>query len=211
MVVLLNCSFRGEKSHSNYFLGLLENMLSDNCKRKNLNQIKDINKLVQELSQADTLVLGMPLYVDGAPAQVVELMENLYQSYKESLGDLKVYVVTNLGFYEGEQAHILLKIVENWCNRMNFTYGGGVAIGAGEMLGGLREVPCDKGPNKMLGEVLKALASHINEGTIMENTVVKPSGFSKRMYMLAGNMNWAPQAKRNGLKKKEIKRRCCDN
>lgn len=211
MVILLNCSFRGEKSHSNYFLGLLENELSDTCNRKNLNQIKDTNKFAQELSQADTLVLGMPLYVDGVPAQGIELMENLYQNHKDSIGNLKLYVVTNLGFYEGEQAHILLKIVENWCKRMNFTYSAGVAIGAGEMLGGLREVPFDKGPNKMLGETLKALASHINKGEIMENTVVKPSGFSKRMYMFAGNMNWAPQAKRNGLKKKEIKRRCSED
>ena len=211
MVILLNCSFRGEKSHSNYFLGLLENEVSDTCNRKNLNQIKDTNKFAQELSQADTLVLGMPLYVDGVPAQGIELMENLYQNHKDSIGNLKVYVVTNLGFYEGEQAHILLKIVENWCNRMNFTYGGGVAIGAGEMLGGLREVPCDKGPNKMLGETLKTLVLHINQGTAIKNTVVKPSGFSKRMYMLAGNMNWAPQAKRNGLKKKEIKRRCSED
>ncbi|MEE0266239.1 MAG: hypothetical protein UD936_11490 [Acutalibacteraceae bacterium] len=39
----------------------------------------------------------------------------------------------------------------------------------------------------------------------IENTVVKPNGFSRRMYMLAGNMNWAPQAKQNGIKKKDIK------
>lgn len=211
MVMLLNCSFRGEKSHSNYFLGLLENMLSKPCERKNLCTIKDFDKFVQELKNAETLVLGMPLYVDGAPAQVIEMMEKLYQNHKRKFGNLKVYVVTNLGFYEGKQAHILLKIVENWCNRMNFTYSGGVAIGAGEMLGGLRNVPCDKGPNTMLGEGLKNLASHITEGNVMEDMVIKPSGFPRIMYMLAGNMNWAPQAKRNGLRKKDIKRKCCDN
>lgn len=211
MVMLLNCSFRGEKSHSNYFLELLENMLSKSCKRKNLCRIKDFDKLAQELKNAEAFVLGMPLYVDGAPAQVIEMMEKLYKNHKGKLGNLKVYVVTNLGFYEGEQAHILLKIVENWCNKINLTYGGGIAIGAGEMLGGLRKFPCDKGPNKMLGEGIKTLALHINKSTVMENTVIKPSGFSKRMYMLAGNMNWAPQAKRNGLKKKDIKRKCLAN
>ncbi len=205
MVMLLNCSCRGEKSNSNYFLGLLENMLSSDCTRKNISQIKDINSFAQELEKSQALVLGMPLYVDGAPAQVVELLEELYKVSYGRFDGLKVYVVTNLGFYEGEQADILLQIVKNFCDKAGLVYGGSVAVGAGEMLGSLREVPCGKGPNKMLGEKLSALADHINRGTSANNTVVKPSGFSRRMYMLAGNMNWAPQAKRNGVKKKEIR------
>lgn len=208
MVILLNCSYRGEKSNSNYFLSLLENTLTDTYKRINLNQIKDTNRLVNELTEADSLVLGMPLYVDGVPAQVIELMENLYENHRESIGALKVYVVTNLGFYEGEQADILIKITENWCKKMSFAYCGAVAIGAGELLGSLRGVPSDKGPNKMLGKNMKALAVHINNGTATENTVVKPNGFSRRMYSFIGNMNWPQQVKRNGLKKKDIKRRC---
>ena len=49
-----------------------------------------------------------------------------------------VYVVSNLGFYESEQISILLEIVKNWCSRMGFPYGGGLAIGAGEMMGSLK-------------------------------------------------------------------------
>lgn len=205
MVILLNCSFRGEKSNSNYFLNHLEKFLSLPCKRKNLISIKNTDDFAQELKNADTLVLGMPLYVDGAPAQVIELMEKLHQNHKATIDKLRVYVVTNLGFYEGEQAELLLKITENWCKKMNFTYSGAISIGAGEMLGGLNSVPIDKGPNKMLGTALKKMATHISNQTAIENTIVKPTGFSRRMYMLAGNMNWAPQAKRNGIKKKEIK------
>lgn len=207
MVTLLNCSYRGEKSNSNYFLGLLENMISHDCTRKNINQIKDVNAFAQELEKSKALVLGMPLYVDGAPAQVVELLDELCRVSYGRFDELRVYVVTNLGFYEGEQADILLQIVKNFCDKAGLVYGGSVAIGAGEMLGSLRGVPCDKGPNKMLGEKLAVLAECINNGASVENTVVKPSDFSRRMYMLAGNMNWAPQAKRNGVKKKEIRRR----
>lgn len=69
MVILLNCSFRGEKSNSNYFLGLLEGLLTEPCERIQLNQVKDIPALQEKLAAADVLVFGMPLYVDGVPAQ----------------------------------------------------------------------------------------------------------------------------------------------
>lgn len=205
MITLLNCSYRGEKSNSNYFLGLLENMISHDCTRKNLNQIKDISSFAQELEKSQALVLGMPLYVDSAPAQVVELLDGLYRESHGRFDGLKVYVLTNLGFYEGEQADMLLEIVKNFCHKAGLVYGGSVAVGAGEMLGSLRNVPVDKGPNKMLGEKLAILADHINKGASVENSVVKPSGFSRRLYMLAGNMSWAPNAKRNGVKKKDIR------
>lgn len=208
MVTLLNCSYRGEKSNSNYFLGLLENMLSDECIRKNISQVKDINSFACELEKSQALVLGMPLYVDGAPAQVVELLDGLYKISDGRFKNLKVYVVTNLGFYEGEQADILLQIIKNFCDKAGLVYGGSVAVGAGEMLGSLRNVPCDKGPNKMLGEKLRVLADCINRNLTVSNSIVKPNGFSRRMYMFAGNMGWAPQAKQNGIKKKEIRRKC---
>lgn len=207
MVILLNCSFRGEKSNSNYFLGLLEGLLEEPCERIQLNRIKDISALSEKLAEADALVLGMPLYVDGVPAQAVELMEQLYADGEGGLGQLAVYVVSNLGFYEAEQTQIQLSIVKNWCERMGLTYGGALAIGAGEMMGSLRTVPMDQGPNKAMGEGLKKLASHISAHSIMEDIFVQPTGFPRWMYLLAAQMNWAPQAKKNGLKRKEIRRR----
>ena len=207
MVILLNCSFRGEKSNSNYFLGRLADQLSSDYVQKNLCQIKDIDTFRQEIDSADALVLGMPLYVDGAPAQVIELMEQLQEKGLENASKLRVYVVSNLGFYESQQIHILLSIVGNWCVKMKMTYGGGLAIGAGEMMGSLRSVPLDQGPNRMMGGGMKTLASHIDAGTIMENIYTEPNGFSRGMYRMAADMGWAPQAKKNGLKKKDIRRR----
>lgn len=207
MVILLNCSFRGEKSNSNYFLGLLEGLLTEPCERIQLNQVKDISVLREKLAAADVLVFGMPLYVDGVPAQAVELMERFYADGAGSLGNLMVYAVSNLGFYEPEQAHIQLAIVRNWCERMNIAFGGAIAVGAGEMMGGLRNVPMDQGPNKAMGEGLKKLAAHIGARTVMEDCFVRPTGFPRRLYLFAAQMNWAPAAKNNGLKRKEIRRR----
>lgn len=90
----------------------------------------------------------MPLYVDGVPAQVVELMENMYQNYKGQFTDLHVYVVSNLVFFDSKQIRNQLNIVKNWCHKMGMIYGGGIAIGAGGMLG---KMPTDQGPGKNLG------------------------------------------------------------
>ena len=207
MIILLNCSYRGERSNSNYFLGLLEAMLEEQCERVHLNRIKDADALGEKLQEADALVLGMPLYVDSAPAQVVNFMEKMYENHKGKLENLKVYVVSNLGFYESKQIHIQLEIVKNWCAKMGISYGGGLAIGAGEMLGGLRNVPVDKGPNAQMGEGIKKLAKTISDRKTTEDIYVEPTGFPRGMYKMAAQMSWGKWAKKNKLTKKELYRR----
>lgn len=207
MVVLLNGSFRGEQSNSNYFLGVLEEKLSGPCERVHLNQVKDYGGLKQKLQEAEAVVIGMPLYVDGVPAQVLELMEYLYADGSGSLNGLRVYVISNMGFYESRQARILLSIVKNWCAKLGAVYGGGLAIGAGEMMGTLRNVPMDQGPNKDMGQGIKTIASHIENGTAMEDIYTEPTGFPRGMYRLAADMSWGSQARKNGVKRSEIRQR----
>lgn len=207
MVVLLNCSFRGENSHSNYFLGLLEQQIGEQCERLHLGRLKDFDEIYSKFAIADAVVFGMPLYADSVPAQVVDLMERFYTRKSEELKGLHIYAVTNLGFYESRQMELELAIIKNWCEKMEMVYGGSLAIGAGEMMGGLSYVPIDQGPNKEMGEGMKKLAAHIKEGSVTEDIYTEPTGFPRNMYLLAAKMNWGPQAKKNGLKKKDLYRR----
>ena len=207
MVVLMNGSFRGKSSNSNYFLDVLETQLNEKCERVHLNQMKDIETMAEKLKAADVLVIGMPLYVDGVPAQVVEFMENMYQAYKGQYQNLRVYVVSNLGFYESEQIRIQLETVKNWCNKMGMVYGGGLAIGAGEMLGGMSNVPINQGPNKKLGEGMGKLADAITRRECIANIYVEPAGFPRAFYMMAANMSWGRNVKKNGLTKKDLYRK----
>lgn len=179
-VILMNCSYRGERSNSNYFLQKLEENLNSPYEHLHLSKMQDMTVCFEKLGGADALVLGMPLYVDSAPAQVVEWMEQIY---------------------------IQLAIIKNWCEKMNFIYGGGLAIGAGEMLGSLTAVPINQGPNKMLGEGLAKMADAVNDKRRIENIFVEPSGFPRWMYMLAAKGTWAPQAKKNGVSRREIRRK----
>ncbi|NLL80401.1 MAG: NAD(P)H-dependent oxidoreductase [Clostridiales bacterium] len=207
MILLLNGSFRGSKSNSNYFLDLLEKELAEECERVHLNQVKDIEVLVAKIKEAGALVIGMPLYVDGAPAQIVELMETLYSQYRKEFGNLPVYIISNLGFYESTQIGIQLEIVKNWCSKMEFLYGGGLAVGAGEMLGSLRNVPPDKGPNRKLGEGVKKFAAAVSGRKEIQDIYVGPAGFPRRLYIMAAHMGWRNMAKQNKLVKRELYRK----
>ena len=211
MVILLNCSFRGPGSNTNHFLDLLEAQLGEWCERVQLNQIEDLAGFGAKLESAQVLVLGTPLYVDSLPAQAVTFLEEMYRGWRGKPGQLQVYVVSNLGFYESRQIALQLEIVRHWCERMGVSYGGALAIGAGEMLGGLGNIPLDQGPNRELGKGIRALAQAIAGRRQAGDIYVEPSGFPRVLYKAAADRSWEKRAKKNGLTKKELFGSCKDD
>lgn len=122
MILLLNGSLRKSKSNSNHFLNLLKTQLKDSYESVQLHQLKDLNVMKDLLQKADACVIGMPVYVDGVPAQVMEFMEQMYLQYQGQFAQLPVYVITNLGFYESEQGNVLLEIVKIGAARWVFLW-----------------------------------------------------------------------------------------
>ncbi len=194
--LLLNCSFRGEKSNSNFFLSRLEELLTGETERINLLRYGGIETLYTKISGVDALVLGVPLYVDGLPGQVVELLEKLYVMRKNLPAGLKIYGVTNMGFYESSQMQTQLRILKNFCFKAGFIYGGSLAIGAGEMMSQLNNIPIDKGPNKIMGQGMKNLADSINKGEAMPDFYSKPKHFPRWVYMYIANFRFKKMLKK---------------
>lgn len=207
MVLLINCSYKGERSNSNYFLSKLQEKLNVEYEHVHLQKIHDTNLIMNKIKEADLVVFTMPLYADNIPAQVMELMEKLYEEGKEKIGNTNIYVITNLGFYDSKEAHIQLDIVRNWCTKMNIVYGGAIAIGAGEMLGGFKNISIDKGPNKSLGKGLKKMADKIKNNESFDNMYIEPSLIPRWMYMFIADRLWVSKAKKNGVSKTEIMNR----
>ena len=203
MILMLNGSLKGKSGNSQYFMNHLANeirQISDaECKMIQIKDVlkDDLNIFVKELQAADALVIGAPLYVDGLPAQVVRLMEMLLESYKEEFLNKPVYVVSNLGFYEGEQIAHLFDMVENWCARMGMLYGGSIAIGAGPMIRKLKNMPLKKGFNKAIGLGLEKLARCIVKGTAIENIYAKTS-IPRWIYLKAAHSMFRNILKENG-------------
>lgn len=212
MILMLNCSYKVKASNTEYFFSLLKDEIDQlsetETKVVNIREIlKDsttIENFVSELKQAKALVIGAPLYVDGLPAQAVKLLEELLENYKGAIPKLPVYAVSNLGFYEAEQIRHLLAIVENWCKRMGFAYGGGLAVGAGPLIRAVEKLPAKEILLKDADRGVEKLAYAIVNRKRMKNYYVKTL-IPRAVYLKAAHMNFDKTAKENGLKVSEVR------
>lgn len=205
--VLLNCSFKGSNSNSRTFLELMKSAMKSDSELVNaFEYVNRQEELVDLLKASDKVVLSMPLYYDGVPSHIVKLLELLY--CKDNGGKKRIYVITNSGFYESKQSCNLLAIMQTWAKKTGYKYNGGLAIGAGEMLGLLkrRGMP-SKGPVKTLDEQLAKMATAVDNGDSFDDIYVQPYRFPRFMYMSSGNKMWLQRAKANGITKKDILKR----
>ena len=199
MILMLNCSYKTKDSNTQYFLELLKNEIAD--KETEIVSIRKVLnggfvEFTAKLEQSDAFVIGAPLYVDGLPAQAVKLLEMLLECGNGSFTGKPVYVVSNLGFYEGEQICNLFDIVKNWCTRMEMSYGGGLAIGAGPMISTVKTMPLKKGLNKDIGTAMELLANIIRTGGSMDNYYAKTQ-IPRMVYLQAAHINFRKTMKEN--------------
>ena len=205
-VVLLNGSMRNVKGNSAKFARELKKQLKIDPDIIDLkDHMDDMSSLVRELEEAETLVLCMPLYVDGLPAQVIRLMETFRREYRG--GKARIYLLANMGLYESKQLINLFAMVRQWCGEMDFEYCGGLGISAGELLGTLIGLkPFDKSSNKKAIEGINRLAKAINNEAMMRDIFAEPHHFPRWLYIAIANTNWNRLAKKAGIKPKELYR-----
>ena len=198
---MIDGSPKVSKSNSEYFLNILSDFIeSKDIVKYKLSKKVDYEDIIKEINTIDTLVFAFPLYVDSLPSHVLEFLIMLEENFKDNLKGVNVYVIANCGFYEGKQNKIALNIMKCWCKKMNIKWAQGIGIGAGEMMGGLRNVPMGKGPNTNLGLALDNLAKNINENKSGDDIFTTPSMFPRFAFRLAANRFWISKANRNGLK-----------
>lgn len=203
-VILLNCSLRADNSNSKKFLDRLSSELTGDVEKINLSSyINRYDELSGLLAGAGTIVLGMPLYVDGIPSACLRIMERL-EKY-DTAGEKNIYVVSNMGFYESLQLKNLMSMVKTWCEKCGYIYGGGLAIGAGEMIGSII-ASTGKGPARYAAEGLDKLSAAINVSAQIGDIYADAYRFPRALYMLAATSGWPHGARKNGLKRKDLYR-----
>ena len=203
-IILLNCSLRGNNANSKKFLDRIAANLDGNTECINLSSyIGKYDELADVLGTAGTIVFGMPLYVDGIPSAALHVMELLETcSFAEKKN---IYAVTNMGLYESRQLKNMMSMIKMWCDKCGFIYGGGVAIGAGEMMSSVMSATA-KGPAKFVTEGLDKLTDAINTASAIDDIYADAYCFPRFLYMLAANSGWPRAGKLNGLKKKDLLR-----
>ena len=196
MILMLNCSYKASDSNTQFFLELLKEKLGEETRIIPLKKVLNggFADFLGKLEAAQALIIGAPLYVDGLPAQAVKLLEMLLECDKTPLDRKPVYVVSNLGFYEGEQICNLFDITANWCARMGMTSGGGIAVGAGPMIGMTKGLPL----HQHITTGLQTLADHIRRGEAMDNYYAK-TRIPRLVYLQAAHISFRKTLKKNSI------------
>ena len=132
--VFINCSPKKRFCASAYFLALQRLFIGGKKVNEKLRTPADHARILDQIKDAQTVIFGVPLYVDGVPSHVLRFMEEMEAFCRENDLHLSIYCVANNGFIEGKQNEPLMQIFEHFCSRAGLTWGGGVGIGGGVML-----------------------------------------------------------------------------
>ncbi len=132
--VFINCSPKKRFCASSYFLFLQRLFVSGKKVTEKLRTPADHDRILEQLRDAQAVVFGVPLYVDGVPSHVLRFMAKMEAFCRENGLRLSVYCIANNGFIEGKQNEPLMQVFENFCARAGLSWGGGVGIGGGVML-----------------------------------------------------------------------------
>ncbi|MDR0879124.1 MAG: hypothetical protein LBN09_00295 [Clostridioides sp.] len=234
-IALLNGSPKQGASTSGWMIGKLEEIIGDECDVSsfNLSRTEIEDGIYDDLCNMDALVISCPLYVDAIPSHLFrilvelekrmnklrlvepqtenihidELLEEDAESSRPRKKDTLVYAILHNGFYEGSQNYIALDIIKNWCNRSGVTYAQGIAQGSGEVVGFVETVPLGHGPLKNLGLALYELAENIKASSLGEDKLFNPNLPRLMWRLMASHSFWQPQARKNGLKIRDIRNR----
>ena len=132
--VFINCSPKKRFCASAYFLFLQRLFVGGKKVNEKLRTSADHARILEQLRDAQAVVFGLPLYVDGIPSHVLRFMEEMEAFCRGNGLSLRVYCVANNGFIEGKQNEPLMQIFEHFCTHAGLVWGGGVGIGGGVML-----------------------------------------------------------------------------
>lgn len=132
--VLINCSPKKRFCASAYFLGLQRLFVKGKKVTERLRNASDHKRILEEITDADTVVFCLPLYVDSVPSHVLPFLKEMEDFCKENSIHPHIYSISNNGFIEGSQSEPILRVFQNFCVRSNLVWGGGIGIGGGVML-----------------------------------------------------------------------------
>ncbi len=188
-ILLIDCSIRGKKSNTRVFLKHLQAYMESPANLVGLYGGGSPAEIVTAVANAETVVLGVPLYVDGLPASTLRLLEMVKACGAGQ--QCRVYAVVNNGLYESRQNENLLSAIKDWCAESGSKYCGALAIGAGEVAGVLmRGKKWSLWPVRRVKKGLRQMAKTIDAKKEAMDAYADPFAFPRWMYILIANTNW---------------------
>ncbi len=193
-ILLIDCSIRGRNSNTRVFLKQLQAYMASPADLLGLYGGGSPAEIVTAVANAETVVLGVPLYVDGLPASTLRLLEMVKACGAGQ--QCKVYAVVNNGLYESRQNENLLSAIKDWCAESGSKYCGSLAIGAGEVAGVLmRGKKWTLWPVRNVKKGLRHLAKTIDARKETIDAYADPFVFPRWLYIWIANTSWRMQKK----------------
>ncbi|MGI6250378.1 MAG: hypothetical protein ACOYKD_03330 [Anaerolineaceae bacterium] len=174
--VLINGSPKKSLSASSYLAAMQRLFVKDEKVTKKLRNKNDYVGIFEELKDADSVVLCLPLYADGLPSHVLAFLEEAEQFFLENDLHPNFYCIANNGFIEGRQNEALMQVVENFCIRAGVRWCGGVGIGGGVMLNVTRIVFVVQTAVFLIQYVISGLQTGFFETTGFLSAVLQNAG-----------------------------------
>lgn len=163
-----------------------------------------------QLAEADAWVFAFPLYVDGIPGHLLQVLTELESALEAA--DLhnakrKIYGICNCGFYEGEQNESALDVLKNWAAKCGYIWGGGIGVGGGGATIALTSM--GKVGQFFMSPVNKALtklAAAVVSNQTLANQYVSIA-LPRAIYQFCAHDGWKKKIKANGGKVEDLERR----
>jgi hypothetical protein len=172
----------------------------------------DFETAIARFAEAETVVLGMPLYTDAMPGRVKEFIEAL-EGYVGRDGNPRLGFMIQSGFSEALHSRHLERYLAKLARRLGCEYAGTIVKGGGE---GIRVRP--ERWNRKLFERMRSLgASLARDGRFDESLLAQVAGTERlsatQTILLSvantvsiGQLYWIGQLKRNGAYERRFAR-----
>ncbi len=147
------------------------------------------------VTNADLLVLAVPLYVDGFPGPVVHSLQQIATTAtrRRNAPLPRVFSVIVCGFVEPQQADTAQRMAQAFCHRAGFGWAGELSLGGAGMM--------NRRLRRAVDQIGDALAE---ERTIPERALqaarrpILPAG----LYGMVGNAMWKRAARAHGVRRR---------
>ena len=102
--VFINGSPKKKLSVSSYLLRAVRFFVRGEVVSEQVHNVGDHARVLKNIKDAENVIFGMPLYVDGVPSHMLAFMKEMEKFCIDNDVHLNVYVITNGGFIEGCQS-----------------------------------------------------------------------------------------------------------
>jgi len=175
--------------------------------RASLNRPEGEAELLSAVERAELIIFVFPLYVDALPYLVTKAMAVL-AAHPRPAATQRVVALVNSGFPETFQNSLALAICREFTAQSGRKWAGGLALGAGGMIGGQPLTQANRqGPP--VGHVIAALQMTANslvdglpvplEAVQMISKTFLPFALFCRFYVWMGSMGFKRIAATNGI------------